>query len=178
MDQHEYVAWAQENYEQLLMDPTSDRFEDAHYPWSKKKGNTTIDLHHLDHAIQGIWQSEEEGCRCFYDGHTKAALDTPGFFPLGWMDAYDSYENWAGGRGQAWWHNVKTKKNCKAAECPGDEWAPGRAENKPFGSWWHVPGTKQEAKLKRVLGAIRQLRTEKLRTRETEYGGQQRIGEN
>jgi len=58
MDQHTFVRSAQENYEQRLMDPTSDRFEDAHYPLNRKKENEVVPLHRLDHAIQGVWQSE------------------------------------------------------------------------------------------------------------------------
>jgi hypothetical protein len=90
MNQHEFVKWAQQQHQ--FVDET---FEDAHYPLPRDQGEETIKLHHLDHAIQGVFQSEEVGRRCFYNGDTyKALYKTPNYFPLGWFEACDLYDKW------------------------------------------------------------------------------------
>lgn len=149
MDQHTFVRWAQENYEQRLMDPTSDRFEDAHYPLNRKKGNEVIPLHRLDHAIQGVWQSEEEGCVCFFAGDTKQALNDGSYWPLGLMDAWDLYDKWTGrsgpgAGGRTWWHQPETGERRLFAEDPGAPWEKGMGLDKI--QWWHHPKTGKRIK--------------------------------
>jgi len=148
MDQHIFVAWCRENYEQLLMDPTSNRFEDAHYPWSKKKGDKTIDLHYLDHALHGLWQSEEEGEKCFFESHTQTALyKVPNYWPLGWFEACDLYDKWSGHsvEGRKWWHHRETGKRKLAFSSPGPEWELGLVDRESRGTtgltWWWNPRT-------------------------------------
>ena len=89
MNQSDFVSWA--NKQHQFIDET---FEDAHFPLPKGLGEKTIRLHHLDHAIQGVFQSEEVGRKCFYNGHTKAALKAPNYFPPGWFEAWDLYDKW------------------------------------------------------------------------------------
>lgn len=90
MDQNKFVLWA--NKQHQFVDET---FEDAHFPLPKDLGTETIKLHHLDHAIQGLFQSEEVGKKCFFVGDTKAALNAPNYFPLGWFEAWDLYDKWS-----------------------------------------------------------------------------------
>lgn len=107
MDQHLFVRWAQRNYDELglrpVLEPTVSGvvrdWQEAHYPWSQKLCDTKIPLAPLDHAIQGLWQSEEQGEVCFYKHVTRDALyAAPDYWPAGWFEACDLYDKWAKAR--------------------------------------------------------------------------------
>ena len=69
-------------------------FEAAHYPLSRKRRKQLTPLMPLDHALQGLWQWEEEGEVSFFHGDTKAALNAPGYLEMGWFEAYELYNKW------------------------------------------------------------------------------------
>lgn len=93
MNQREFVEKVMKS-EFYFPDET---YENAHYPEPAHYPNNSgpvIKLHKLDHNIQGIFQSEEYGRKCFWSGDAKAALDAPNYFPHGWFEAYDLWEKW------------------------------------------------------------------------------------
>ena len=89
MGGQEFVEWAVRQHQ--FVDET---FEDAHHPLPRDMGDATIKLHPLDHAIQGIFQSEDVGRKCFWVPDTLKALNAPNYFPLGWFDAWDLFDKW------------------------------------------------------------------------------------
>lgn len=107
MNQHEFVAWVKTTRDH---DP-DETFEKAHFPISQKNGGTeVIPLHFLDHQIQGVLQSVEEGGMRFLAGNVKKALTAPGFWPPDLFDVWDAFdevckEKWA----RLWKEKVKAK---------------------------------------------------------------------
>lgn len=98
MNQKDFVAWAQSQH----ADGADETWEQAHFPLPKGQGDNTIPLHPLDHAIQGVFQSEEAGRMCFWAGNTRRALyKTPNYWPAGWFEACDLYEKWQSARGRS-----------------------------------------------------------------------------
>jgi hypothetical protein len=91
MNQNDYVNWVRT----LERHDPDETYEDAHFPVPQSQGGTeTIKLHWYDHAIQGVFQSEEYGDKLFFPGHARKALyDTPGFC-AGWFEACELYEKW------------------------------------------------------------------------------------
>ena len=90
-----------------------ETFEDAHDPLPKGLGDRTIKLHHFDHAIQGIFQSEEVGRRCFFNGISYQVLyNEPGYFPYGWFDACDLFDKWSKTGG---WNDITPEERTQIA---------------------------------------------------------------
>lgn len=91
MDQQEYVKWVRT----LERHDPDETYEEAHFPVPKSKGGTeVIKLSWYDHAIQGLFQSEEYGDKLFWPGSARRALyETPGFC-AGWFEACELYDKW------------------------------------------------------------------------------------
>lgn len=131
MDQHDFVRWAQRQYDELGIIPTLEapgtgtrderqEFEAAHYPLSRKSGNTTIPLHWLDHAIQGLWQTEQEQEICYFPGVSRAALyEAPGYFPLGWFEACDLYDKWQKAKAESGFGALNTNARSRGGKTSG-----------------------------------------------------------
>jgi hypothetical protein len=90
MDQYQFVDAIRKTKD---YDP-DDSYEKAHFPLPEGMGDEKILLHHFDHQIQGIFQSEEVGRRCFFPGDAKKVLNAPGYFPPGWFEAWDLFDKW------------------------------------------------------------------------------------
>ena len=93
MNQHDFVRGCLEFYEEAGMTPEKG-WEEAHYPAPKGQGTETIWLTHDHHQIQGLLQSEEYGCVCFFPGNVKKFL-TQGWFVSNWFELWRLYEKWA-----------------------------------------------------------------------------------
>jgi hypothetical protein len=98
MNQHDYVKECLEFYEEEGFIPGA-KWEDAHYPAPKGKGDATIPMLHDHHQVQGLWQSKEYGQCCFYNGHAKRFL-TKGPFVSGWFELWDIYDEYKGENGR------------------------------------------------------------------------------
>jgi len=94
MNQHDYVKECLTFYEEEGFIPGA-KWEDAHYPAPRGKGDTTIPMLHGHHQVQGLWQSKEYGQCCFYIGHAKRFL-TEGPFVTGWFELWDIYDKYSG----------------------------------------------------------------------------------
>lgn len=92
MDQHVFIEWCRKHGQ---WPNDEEAHEKAHYPLPREDGDKWVWLHRDDHQIQGIFQSEEIGRRCFFTPHAREALYQPNYFPLGWFEACDIYEKWA-----------------------------------------------------------------------------------
>jgi hypothetical protein len=112
LNQHDYVKGAQ-SYNTANGDAPyddSNQWEDAHYPRPKGSGEEKTPLTFWQHQVQGLLQSEEEGRKCFFEGHTRAFLRRAPFFE-GLFDLWDIYDKWKGnpGRtGKATYRNTET----------------------------------------------------------------------
>ena len=96
MDQHTYVEKCQRFYFVNGLqpgNPDDGAWEDAHYPLPQPEGTETRPLLHSHHLVQGIWQSEEVGRRCFFSGDAKEFL-TNGPFVDDWFELWDIYDKW------------------------------------------------------------------------------------
>lgn len=96
MNQHTYVENCQRFYLENGLEPGNPddgKWEEAHYPAPKGKGNDVILLLREHHQVQGLLQSEEWGKTCFFLGHTKHFL-TYGSFVDNWFELWDIYDKW------------------------------------------------------------------------------------
>ena len=80
-------------------DPNEGLWQDAHYPAPDPEGDTTIPMLFDDHQQQGLYQSEEYGRCCFWNGDTKQFL-THGPFVPNWFELWDLYDKWSGDCGR------------------------------------------------------------------------------
>jgi hypothetical protein len=102
MNQHEWVYGCYAYYLENCIEPGNPEdgvWEDAHYPAPVGKGNETIPLLKDHHQVQGILQSAEYGCCCFYAGDARKYL-THGPFVPGWFDLWDVYDVWVAEQGR------------------------------------------------------------------------------
>jgi len=102
MDQHKWVRACQARYKEQGLtpgDPNDGDWDECHYPEPKDFGEEVIYLLHDHHQPQGLWQSEEYSCPCFFSGDAKRFL-THGPFVPGWFDLWGLYDKWSGYHGR------------------------------------------------------------------------------
>jgi hypothetical protein len=101
MNQHEWVQACQARYEEQGLTPEpGGEWQEAHYPTPKCEGGTrTIWLLRSDHQVQGLLQSEEYKCQCFFSGEAKSFLKE-GPFVLAWFELWDLYDKWSSHHGR------------------------------------------------------------------------------
>ena len=141
MNQHDYVKECLEFYEEGGFIPGA-KWEAAHYPAPKGKGDTTIPMLHDHHQVQGLWQSKEYDQCCFYNGHAKRFL-TEGPFVTGWFELWDIYDEYSG-------ENAR-----KAAKLGVGIFAPemrgvGGKKSAELGLGVHAPGMASKGRTKQV----------------------------
>jgi len=98
MNQHDFVKECLAFYEDGGWSPEK-RWEEAHYPAPKGKGDATIWMLHDHHQVQGLWQSKEYDQCCFFAGDAKRFL-TEGPFVSGWFELWDIYDKYSGENGR------------------------------------------------------------------------------
>lgn len=92
MDQHAWVRGCLAHYQENEITPEPG-WQEAHYPIPEcLGGNETVWLTFDHHQQQGLLQSEEHQCACFYSGDVKKFLDRN---PTR-LDLWDLYDKWAG----------------------------------------------------------------------------------
>jgi hypothetical protein len=131
MNQHDYVKECLEFYEEGGFIPGA-KWEAAHYPAPKGKGDTTIPMLHDHHQVQGLWQSKEYDQCCFYNGHAKRFL-TEGPFVTGWFELWDIYDEYSGENAR------KTAELGVGAHAPGMS-SKGGTKTAELGIGAHAPG--------------------------------------
>jgi len=77
----------------LIVDATNGQF--AHCPLPRSMGETGYYLLWGHHQHQGLLQSRDLGKRCFWAGHTKQWLQQCDYFPDGYFELWDIYEEFA-----------------------------------------------------------------------------------
>jgi hypothetical protein len=115
MNQHDYVKECLAFYEEAGFIPGA-KWEGAHYPAPNGKGDTTIQMLHDHHQVQGLWQSKEYDQCCFYNGHAKRFL-TEGPFVSGWFELWDIYDKYSSLHSSA--NGRKTAELGVGAHAPG-----------------------------------------------------------
>jgi hypothetical protein len=78
----------------LIVDKRNGEF--AHCPYPEGMGETGYYLLHDHHQQQGILQSKDVGQCCFFVGHAKRWLEELDYFPEGYFELWDIYENFSG----------------------------------------------------------------------------------
>ena len=97
MNQHDFVKRCQDIYEALGLTPEpGGEWQEAHYPKPKGMGEKTVWLTFNDHQQQGLYQSEEYSCQCFFNASVLNFLSF-GPFVSDWFELWDLYDKWKGG---------------------------------------------------------------------------------
>jgi hypothetical protein len=114
MNQHTFVRERFTFYEEQGLipgNPDDGEWDECHYPDPRDVGSKIVLMLHNDHQQQGLYQSEEYGRPCFFNGDVKRFLDN-NWCP-NWFDLYDLYEKWSGYYGEV---NATTNllPNCSA----------------------------------------------------------------
>jgi hypothetical protein len=78
----------------LIVDKRNGEF--AHCPYPEGMGETGYYLLHGHHQQQGILQSKDIGQCCFFVGHARKWLENLDYFPDGYFELWDIYENYSG----------------------------------------------------------------------------------
>lgn len=78
----------------LIVDSTNGQF--AHCPLPERYGDKGYYLLWGHHQHQGLLQSKDIGECCFFMGHTKKWLQECDYFPEGYFELWDIYEQYAG----------------------------------------------------------------------------------
>jgi len=97
MDQHRFVKERLAFYEEQGLipgNPDDGDWDECHYPEPEGVGSRTIPMLHNDHQQQGLYQSEEYGYPCFFNGDAKRFLDNN--WCSNWFELYDLYDKWSG----------------------------------------------------------------------------------
>ena len=102
MNQHKFVEGCLSFYAKTGTEPEpGGEWQEAHYPIPECLGGTDKIWMLFDHhQEQGLYQSEEFGCACFFNGDVKKFLDRN---PTR-LDLWDLYEKWRG-------HNTEVMKD-------------------------------------------------------------------
>jgi hypothetical protein len=82
----------------LIVDETNGEF--AHCPYPEGMGDTGYYLLHGHHQHQGLLQSKDVGKCCFFVGHAKKWLQECDYFPEGYFDLWETYEEYCGENGR------------------------------------------------------------------------------
>ena len=95
MKQTEYLNGVLDYYRECGItpgDPNEGRWEDAHTPYPRGMGESTVPLLHEHHVIHDLWQSEELGECHFYNINVLRVLNKSGFWPSSWFDLWEIYD--------------------------------------------------------------------------------------
>ena len=98
MRQTEYLKGVLEyyaNYDIVPGDPNEGQWENAHTPYPRAMGESTVLLLHEHHVIHDLWQSKELGECHFFPPDAKKVLERANFFPTGWFELCDIQETLA-----------------------------------------------------------------------------------
>ena len=79
--------------EGLIVDSRNGEF--AHCPYPESMGDTGYYLLHEHHQHQGLLQSRDIGRCCFFIGNTKKWLLECDYWPAGYLDLWDVYDQYS-----------------------------------------------------------------------------------
>jgi general stress protein YciG len=74
-------------------DPTEGRWEQAHTPLPKSKGESTVPLLREHHVVHDLWQSQDVGERHFLMAQARKVLFETTYFQDGWFELCEIYEH-------------------------------------------------------------------------------------